>query len=105
MCIRDREQYDYVVQKENLIEEEVNRLQSLKIGANKKTQKFLERHNSASLKTGTYMSELMCRPELSYEILAELDEDRPILPVSYTHLDVYKRQDLLCRYLSAVCQL
>lgn len=75
-----QEQYDYVVQKENLIEEEVNRLQSLKIGANKKTQKFLERHNSASLKTGTYMSELMCRPELSYEILAELDEDRPILP-------------------------
>ena len=75
-----QEQYDYVVQKENLIEEEVNRLQSLKIGANKKTQEFLERHNSASLKTGTYMSELMCRPELSYEILAELDEDRPILP-------------------------
>ena len=75
-----QEQYDYVVQKENLIKEEVNRLQSLKIGANKKTQKILERHNSASLKTGTYMSELMCRPELSYEILAELDEDRPILP-------------------------
>lgn len=75
-----QEQYDYVVQKENLIKEEVNRLQSLKIGANKKTQKFLEKHNSASLKTGTYMSELMCRPELSYEILAELDEDRPILP-------------------------
>ena len=75
-----QEQYDYVVQKENLIKEEVNRLQSLKIGANKKTQEFLERHNSASLKTGTYMSELMCRPELSYEILAELDEDRPILP-------------------------
>ena len=74
-----QEQYDYVVQKENLIKEEVNRLQSLKIGANKKTQEFLERHNSASLKTGTYMSELMCRPELSYEILAELDEDRPIL--------------------------
>ena len=75
-----QEQYDYVVQKENLIKEEVNRLQSLKIGANKKTQEFLERHNSASLKTGTYMSELMCRPELSYEILAELDEGRPILP-------------------------
>ena len=74
-----QEQYDYVVQKENLIKEEVNRLQSLKIGANKKTQEFLERHNSASLKTGTYMSELMCRPELSYEILAELDEGRPIL--------------------------
>ena len=88
-----QEQYDYVVQKDNLIEEEVNRLQSLKIGANKKTQKFLERHNSASLKTGTYMSELMCRPELSYEILAELDEDRPILPA-----DVIEQVNINIKY-------
>ena len=88
-----QEQYDYVVQKENLIEEEVNRLQSLMIGANKKTQEFLERHNSASLKTGTYMSELMCRPELSYEILAELDEDRPILPA-----DVIEQVNINIKY-------
>ncbi|MDD6695271.1 MAG: tRNA uridine-5-carboxymethylaminomethyl(34) synthesis enzyme MnmG [Firmicutes bacterium] len=88
-----QEQYDYVVQKENLIKEEVNRLQSLKIGANKKTQEFLERHNSASLKTGTYMSELMCRPELSYEILAELDEDRPILPA-----DVIEQVNINIKY-------
>ena len=88
-----QEQYDYVVQKENLIEEEVNRLQSLKIGANKKTQEFLERHNGASLKTGTYMSELMCRPELSYEILAELDEDRPILPA-----DVIEQVNINIKY-------
>ena len=88
-----QEQYGYVVQKENLIKEEVNRLQSLKIGANKKTQEFLERHNSASLKTGTYMSELMCRPELSYEILAELDEDRPILPA-----DVIEQVNINIKY-------
>lgn len=88
-----QEQYDYVVQKENLIKEEVNRLQSLKIGANKKTQEFLERHNSASLKTGTYMSELMCRPELSYEILAELDEGRLILPA-----DVIEQVNINIKY-------
>ena len=88
-----QEQYDYVVQKENLIKEEVNRLQSLKIGANKKTQELLERHNSASLKTGTYMSELMCRPELSYEILAELDEGRPILPA-----DVIEQVNINIKY-------
>ena len=88
-----QEQYDYVVQKENLIEQEVNRLQSLKIGANKKTQEFLERHNSASLKTGTYMSELMCRPELSYEILAELDEDRQVLPA-----DVIEQVNINIKY-------
>ena len=88
-----QEQYDYVVKKEKLIEEEVSRLQNLKIGANKRTQEFLKKHNSASLKTGTYMSELMCRPELSYEILAELDEDRPVLPA-----DVIEQVNINIKY-------
>lgn len=71
-----KEQYDYVVEKERLIEKEVSRLQHTKIGANKTTQEFLEKHNSALLKTGTTMAEIMCRPELSYEILAEIDPER-----------------------------
>lgn len=71
-----KEQFDYVVLKEQLIKEEVERLQNTTIGANKKTQEFLAAHNSASLKTGTTLAELMCRPELSYEILSEIDPDR-----------------------------
>lgn len=71
-----KEQYDYVLLKEKLIKEEVERLQNTVIGANKKTQEFLAAHNSASLKTGTTLAELMCRPELSYEILSEIDPDR-----------------------------
>lgn len=39
------------------------------------------------------MSELMCRPELSYEILAELDEDRPILPA-----DVIEQVNINIKY-------
>lgn len=71
-----KEQYDYILLKEKLIAEEVERLQNTMIGANKKTQEFLESHDSASLKTGTTLAELMCRPELSYEILAEIDPER-----------------------------
>ena len=71
-----QEQYDYVVLKEKLIAEEVERLRNTKIGANKKTQEFLAAHESASLKTGTTLAELMCRPELTYEILAEIDRER-----------------------------
>jgi tRNA uridine 5-carboxymethylaminomethyl modification enzyme len=71
-----KEQYEYVVLKEQLIAKEVERLQNTTIGANKRTQEFLESHNSASLKTGTTLAELMCRPELSYEILAEIDSER-----------------------------
>ncbi len=74
-----QEEYDYVLMKEKAIEDEVRRLQQFKVGANKRTQEFLARHESASLKTGTTMAELMCRPELTYEMLAEIDEDRPDL--------------------------
>ena len=74
-----QEEYDYVLMKEKAIEDEVRRLQEFKVGANKRTQEFLAAHDSASLKTGTTMAELMCRPELTYEMLAELDDERPQL--------------------------
>ena len=57
-----KEQYDYILLKEKLIKEEVERLQNTMIGANKKNQEFLAAHDSASLKTGTTLGELMCRP-------------------------------------------
>ena len=75
-----KEELAYVEEKERLILAEVTRLQELKIGANKVTQNFLAAHDSTPLKTGTTMAELMCRPELTYEMLAELDPDRPHLP-------------------------
>ena len=71
-----QEQYDYVCLKEKLIAEEVERLQNTKIGANKKVQEFLSKHDSASLKTAVTLAELLCRPELSYELLSEIDPDR-----------------------------
>ena len=74
-----QQEYDYVVEKEKLINEEVSRLQLFKVGANKRTQEFLAAHDSAPLKTGTTMAELMCRPELTYEMLAEIDDERPSL--------------------------
>ena len=40
----------------------------------------MEKHNSAPLKTGTTLAELMCRPELSYELLGEIDPERKPLP-------------------------
>lgn len=74
-----KEELNYVEEKQRLIQREVERLQSLKIGANKATQDFLLLHDSAPLKTATTMAELMCRPELTYEILKDLDYDRPAL--------------------------
>lgn len=70
------EQYNYVCKKEELIQKEVERLKNTQVGASKDIQEFLERHESSTLKTAATLAELICRPELSYEILAEIDKER-----------------------------
>ena len=75
-----KEDFDKVLTKKDLIQKEIERLKNTMIGASKTHQKFLESHGSSSLKTGTNLAELMCRPELSYEILSEIDLERKPLP-------------------------
>ncbi len=72
--------YDYVLQKKEMIAKEIERLTNTPIGANKTIQEFLERHNSTSLKTGSNLAELIRRPELTYEDIAEIDPERESLP-------------------------
>ncbi|MCD8037767.1 MAG: tRNA uridine-5-carboxymethylaminomethyl(34) synthesis enzyme MnmG [Lachnospiraceae bacterium] len=74
-----KEQYDYVCKKERLIASELERLNGIKVGANKKIQEFLQSKGSAGLKTVVSLAELISRPELSYELIEELDENRPKL--------------------------
>mgnify|MGYP002510103905 FL=1 len=75
-----KEQYDLTLKKQEMIEKEILRLKNTVIGASKEHQKFMEAHGSSLLKTGTNLAELMCRPELSYEILSEIDTERKSLP-------------------------
>lgn len=75
-----RELYENILHKKNLIKNEVMRLKNTTIGASKKHQDFLSAHNSSLLKTAATLAELICRPELSYEILSEIDTDRVFLP-------------------------
>ncbi|MDE6420443.1 MAG: tRNA uridine-5-carboxymethylaminomethyl(34) synthesis enzyme MnmG [Lachnospiraceae bacterium] len=75
-----KEQYDAVLLKQKRIQEEIERLKHAMVGANKTVQEFLEAQGSAPLKTAASLAELMCRPELSYETLAPLDEERKPLP-------------------------
>ncbi len=74
------EEYEKTITKEKLIKEEVERLKSVVIGANKAVCEFLNSLGSSELHTGTTLAELLCRPELSYESLAPLDKERPALP-------------------------
>ena len=86
-------QYNNILNKKHLIQREIQRLKDVKIGASRGNQEFLEKHNSATLKTGTNLTELLCRPELNYEILKELDPEREILPY-----DVIEQVEIEIKY-------
>ena len=88
-----KEKYEYVCEKEKLIEHEIERLEKCKVGANKEVQEILKKLGTTSLKTATTLAELIRRPELDYEKIAELDKDRQIL--SY---DVIEQVDINIKY-------
>ena len=75
-----KERYDWVCKKEELIAQEIERVAKVKIGANKKVQELLESYDSIPLNTGTFLTELIRRPELDYDKLAPIDPERPDLP-------------------------
>lgn len=75
-----KEIYDRVEKKRTMIEREVKRLSEVMIGANCKTQQFLKKYHSSELKTGVTLAELIRRPELDYDKVAELDDEREELP-------------------------
>ncbi len=74
-----KERYDYICQKEKLIEKEIERLENYRIGAAKENQEFLISLGSTPLKTATTLAELIRRPELDYDKIATLDKERPQL--------------------------
>lgn len=71
--------YDYVQEKIALIEQEIKRLKSVVIGGTDKVNEFLAANQSAILNNGITLAELIRRPELSYDLVAQFDPDRPEL--------------------------
>ena len=74
------ERYNKLLEKERLIAEEMERVKSVNIGANKEVLEFLNEHESTELKSGTTLVELIRRPELNYDMLEKIDKNRPELP-------------------------
>ena len=72
-------EYEHLLEKETQINAEIERLEKATIGGTPKVQELLARYESTPLKSGTTLAELIKRPELDYEKLAEVDENRPEL--------------------------
>ena len=74
------ERYQQLLYKKFQIKEEINRLIDTTVGASEKIQTFLKSHKSTPLQSGSTLAELLKRPELSYDLLNEIDDNRPELP-------------------------
>ena len=74
------ERYERFLQKKAMIEAEIERVEKKVVAPSEKTDAFFEKYNSTPITTGAKLGELVRRPELNYEILSELDPDRPELP-------------------------
>ena len=75
------ERYQYLLDKEEIILSEIERLEHTNIGANKEVQELLLKYDSTPLNSGTTLAELIRRPELSYEALAPIDKNRELMNI------------------------
>ena len=73
------ERYQYLLDKQEIIISEIERLEQTHVGTSKEVQDLLETHGSTLLNSGTTLAELIRRPELSYEILEPIDKNRALM--------------------------
>ncbi|MFQ8661816.1 MAG: tRNA uridine-5-carboxymethylaminomethyl(34) synthesis enzyme MnmG [Clostridia bacterium] len=76
--ISDERYKRFLTKKEN-IEKEVERLKKTVVKPTEKVNKILKKCGTSELNNGSKMAELIKRPEVSYEILKDIDENRPEL--------------------------
>ena len=88
-----QEEYEKVLLKEKLINEEIDRLKNTYVGSSKRVSDFLIKVGSRELKSGSSLFELISRPELDYYIIEEIDDGRNELP-----LDVKEQVNINIKY-------
>ena len=76
----NEERYQRLLKKEELIKNEIERVEHANVGANEKVQKLLKECGSTPLSSGSTIAELIRRPELTYDMLKPIDAARPDFP-------------------------
>lgn len=76
----DDGRYERLLEKKRLIDEEVERIKHVNIAPTAEINEYLEKMGTEPLTTGIKLSQLVKRPQLSYEGLAPFDKQRPELP-------------------------
>lgn len=88
-----QERYDRFVLKTQLIEKELNRIKNKSIPLTDELQKILEKCGTAPLQRGCKMIELIKRPQISYDDLSPVDDDRPDYPY-----EIFEQVEIAIKY-------
>lgn len=89
----DEERYQKLLKKKEQIASEIQRVESTYVSDHSDVQNFLKTHASTELKSSICLGELVRRPELTYDMLSEIDPVRPSLPE-----DVRKQVNISIKY-------
>ena len=74
------EEYQKLLDKKSLIASEIDRMHHTYIGTSEKVTNYLISKGSTPLKSGATLAEVLCRPEIDYLSMSEIDSDRPDIP-------------------------
>ena len=74
------ERYERLLMKIRCINEEIERVSHVHVGTSDNVQDLLKKYESTPLNSGISLTELIRRPELSYQALASIDKGRPEFP-------------------------
>ncbi len=77
------ERYQKLLKKLSDVDEEIKRLESIILSPSI-ANPVLEKNGTTPVLTGIRLSEMIKRPQLDYEKIAEVDKDRPALPYEIT---------------------
>lgn len=87
------ERYHRFLEKERLINEEIERVNHVTVTPKEAVQELLDSCSSTRLKSGVKLSDLIKRPELDYFKLEPIDMERPELP-----FDVMEEANIKIKY-------
>jgi tRNA uridine 5-carboxymethylaminomethyl modification enzyme len=76
----NEEQINGLRKKRDEISREIERVSKINVKISEELKSIMKEAGSTPISTGTTLEELIRRPELSYDLLAPIDENRPPLP-------------------------
>ncbi len=84
VLLNSDERLQKTLDKYTRVEEEIARLHKTTVSNTEEVNSVLAEIGSTALKTGARLTELLKRPEVTYDFLAKLDKNRPELPLEVT---------------------